>query len=41
MNQPATVETTAPTTLTSQGGSSVQNTVWPLYGLPVGYTPPG
>ncbi|MCI64987.1 hypothetical protein A2U01_0086245, partial [Trifolium medium] len=21
--------------------SSAQNTAWPLYGLPVGYTPPG
>ncbi|MCI75172.1 hypothetical protein A2U01_0096440, partial [Trifolium medium] len=29
------------TTLTSQGGSSAQNTAWPLYGLPVGYTLPG
>ncbi|MCI11551.1 gag-protease polyprotein, partial [Trifolium medium] len=35
------VETTVPPVLTSQGGSSAQNTVWPLYGLPVGYTPPG
>ncbi|MCI67287.1 hypothetical protein A2U01_0088545, partial [Trifolium medium] len=24
----------------SQEGSSAQNTVWPLYGLPVGYAPP-
>ncbi|MCI39388.1 hypothetical protein A2U01_0060619, partial [Trifolium medium] len=39
--QPAVVENTVPTTLTSQGGSSAQNTVWPLYCLPVGYTPPG
>ncbi|MCI92041.1 hypothetical protein A2U01_0113337, partial [Trifolium medium] len=21
--------------------SSAQNTAWPLYGLPIGYTPPG
>ncbi|MCI60483.1 hypothetical protein A2U01_0081739, partial [Trifolium medium] len=39
--QPAIVETTVPPVLTSQGGSSAQNTAWPLYGLPVGYTPPG
>ncbi|MCH99325.1 hypothetical protein A2U01_0020337 [Trifolium medium] len=39
--QPVVVETTDPATLTSQGGSSAQNTVWPLYGLSVGYTPPG
>ncbi|MCI79972.1 hypothetical protein A2U01_0101243, partial [Trifolium medium] len=38
---PAIVETTAPPVLTSQGGSSAQNTAWPLYGLPIGYTPPG
>ncbi|MCI86810.1 hypothetical protein A2U01_0108091, partial [Trifolium medium] len=35
------VENTAHATLTSQGGSSAQNNAWPLYGLPVGYTPPG
>ncbi|MCI78831.1 hypothetical protein A2U01_0100102, partial [Trifolium medium] len=39
--QPAVVETTAPPVLTSQGGSSVQNTAWPLYGLAIGYTPSG
>ncbi|MCI48373.1 hypothetical protein A2U01_0069616, partial [Trifolium medium] len=39
--QPAVVEKTVPTTLTSQEGSSAQNTVRPHYGLPVGYTPPG
>ncbi|MCI83675.1 hypothetical protein A2U01_0104951, partial [Trifolium medium] len=44
MNQqapPAVVETTVPPVLTSQGGSSTQNTTWPLYGLLVGYTFPG
>ncbi|MCI62438.1 hypothetical protein A2U01_0083695, partial [Trifolium medium] len=44
MNQPAqptVVEPPVLTTLTSQGGSSTQNTAWPLYGLPVGYTFPG
>ncbi|MCI74166.1 hypothetical protein A2U01_0095430, partial [Trifolium medium] len=39
--QPAVVENTVPPVLTSQGGSSAQNTGWPLYGLPVGYTPLG
>ncbi|MCI54548.1 hypothetical protein A2U01_0075798, partial [Trifolium medium] len=29
---PAVIETAAPTTLTSHGGSSAQNTVWPPYG---------
>ncbi|MCI84934.1 hypothetical protein A2U01_0106212, partial [Trifolium medium] len=24
-----------------QRGSSAQNTAWPLYGLPLGYNPPG
>ncbi|MCI64063.1 hypothetical protein A2U01_0085320, partial [Trifolium medium] len=41
MNQqapPAVVETKVPPVLTSQGGSSTQNTVWSLYGFPVGYT---
>ncbi|MCI42188.1 hypothetical protein A2U01_0063424, partial [Trifolium medium] len=39
MNQPAqptVVEPPVLTTLTSQRGSSTQNTAWPLYGLPVG-----
>ncbi|MCI57889.1 hypothetical protein A2U01_0079140, partial [Trifolium medium] len=39
--QPAVMENTVQATLTSQGGSSAQNAAWPLYGLLVGYTPPG
>ncbi|MCI51210.1 hypothetical protein A2U01_0072454, partial [Trifolium medium] len=39
--QPTVVEPPVLTTLTSQAGSSAQNIAWPLYGLPIGYTPPG
>ncbi|MCI66921.1 hypothetical protein A2U01_0088179, partial [Trifolium medium] len=44
MNQPthpAVVEPPVLTTLTSQGGFSAQNTVWPPHGFPVGYSFPG
>ncbi|XP_045795586.1 uncharacterized protein LOC123890085 [Trifolium pratense] len=36
--QPVVVETAIPA---PQGGTSAVNTVWPTFGLPVGYTPSG